>query len=620
MSLRSTLFALVALLFASSASAQALFTQVADPALAANSPFSWGTSWVDIDGDHDLDLFQSSPSINLASALFFNNGDGTFTDAAGQIGGDLLDLNPSGFGQSWADYDNDGDPDLCLGGAPTSSVLRNDGDGVMTRIGGGGGRFNGVPVPGIGADPSNRGWTCAWGDYDNDGFVDVFIPHPAGFISPSTEPVSNTLYRNTGDGRFIEITDTPITAELAPFTVGRWMDYDRDGDQDLFIGSGPANGTPAQDFLYKNLLTESGTASFERITDGPFATDRDGQVWNLIDYDNDGDLDAFVTNYSSAPKNELYRNDDGTFVKVTDAGALITDEDASLANVWGDFDNDGDLDVFVSNEGGFPNRMYVNSGAPNYTFTDTEEFAGITVATYGASSGDYDADGDLDLVVTPNLPGSANPVFQTLLYQAQAPEANHWLRIVLEGTTSNRSGLHAILEAKVMLNGTEVTMTREVSAQSSFNGQNALDAHFGLGDATQIDELTIYWPSGTEDVFTNVAVDRFVVAKEGEGMLVAVANSEGPTEGLGLDSLQLDVAPNPTPSQTSVRYMLPESGTVRLAVYDTRGREVAVLVDERQPAGPGEARFDGSRLAAGVYLVRLELGGQVISRSFTLAR
>ncbi|GAB5534848.1 MAG: hypothetical protein Rubg2KO_10970 [Rubricoccaceae bacterium] len=612
MSLRSAFLGLVVIAFASSAGAQALFTQVTDPAIAANSPFSTGTSWVDVDGDSDLDLFQSNPSANLPPVLFLNNGDGTFTDTAGQLGGDLLDLNPASTGHSWADYDNDGDLDVCFAGRSVSSVLRNDGEGVMTRIGGGGGAFNGATVFGIGLDPNNRGWTCTWGDYDNDGFVDLLIVHPAAFVYPFDQPVPNTLYKNTGDGRFVEVTDTPITDELAPFTVGRWMDYDRDGDQDLFIGSGPANGTPAQDFLYKNLLVENGEVSFERITNGPFATERDGQVWNLIDYDNDGDLDAFVTNYSSAPKNELYRNDDGTFVKVTDAGALVTDEDASLANVWGDFDNDGDLDVFVSNEGGFPNRMYFNSGAPDYSFTDTGEFAAITSPTYGASAGDYDADGDLDLVVTPNFPG-----FPTLLYQAQAPEANHWMRIQLEGTSSNRSGLHAILEATVTLNGTEVTMTREVSAQSTFNGQNALDVHFGLGDATQIDELTIHWPSGTVDVFTDVAVDRFVVAEEGG---VLVANSEGDSETPGRQDLQLEVAPNPTPDGTSVRYVLPESGAVRVTVYDTRGREVAVLVDGHQPAGPGEARFDGSGLASGVYLVRLEVGDHVVSRSFTLAR
>lgn len=616
MTLRATLLS-VLLLTPLAAGAQ-LFTLVEDPAISGYGPFSYSTTWVDIDGDLDLDLSIGNPSANFAPALFLNNGDGTFTNPSATLRGNLLDLNPSSHGQSWADIDNDGDLDVCLAGSPMSSILRNDGDGVMTRIGGGG-AFQGGTVFGIAGDANSRGWSCAWGDYDNDGFVDLFIAHPAGFVSPGAEPVPNSLYRNLGGGLFTEVTDTPITDGLAPFTVGRWMDVDRDGDQDLFVGSGPATGTPGPDFLYRNLLVETGTASFERIEDGPFATDRDGQVWNLIDYDNDGDLDAFVTNYGSAPANQLYRNDGGTYSEVTtEAGALTSDLDASLSNLWGDYDNDGDLDVFVSNEGGSPNRYYENSGAPDYTFTETGAFASVTVATYGASAGDYDADGDLDLSVVPVFPGVAGPQFTNQLYRTDAPADHHWLHVKLDGTSSNRAGLHAVLEAQVILNGTLTPMTREVSAQDAFNGHNALDVHFGLGDATQVEQLTIRWPSGTVDMFSDVSADQFLLATEG-GALVPVSASEGPPAPAA-ESLRLGIAPNPAHDMATVRYTLPEAGAARIAVYDMRGREVAVLLDGNQSAGDGTVLLDGTTLPAGTYLVRLQHGTQTQAQAVTLVR
>ncbi|MEO1074835.1 MAG: VCBS repeat-containing protein, partial [Bacteroidota bacterium] len=161
--LRLCYAAALALLLAPVLAAQP-FTLIQDTPIATNSPFSYGASWVDIDGDLDLDLYVGNPSVSFPGAYFRNDGDGTFTDLAGTVdAGDLLDIWPSSHGQSWADYDNDGDLDACIAGAPVSSIYRNDG-GRLIRVSGAT-----QTSGGLGGDPSTRGWSCAWGDYDNDG-------------------------------------------------------------------------------------------------------------------------------------------------------------------------------------------------------------------------------------------------------------------------------------------------------------------------------------------------------------------------------------------------------------------------------------------------------------------
>lgn len=155
---------------------------------------------------------------------------------------------------------------------------------------------------------------------------------------------------------------------LAPYTVATWSDYDLDGDPDLFIGAGPANGTPGPDFIYRNMMVETGLPDLVRVTEGPLATkNRDGQVFNWIDFDNDGDLDVYVTNWGGAGqgglRDELYRNDSGELVEIA-TGNIVTDEQVPLGSTWGDFDNDGDLDAYVAdgNAGGGRHEVAVELG------------------------------------------------------------------------------------------------------------------------------------------------------------------------------------------------------------------------------------------------------------------
>jgi PKD repeat protein len=433
-----------------------------------------GSAWIDIDNDGDLDLYATK------NYLFRNIGGGNFERINEFSGISTMQL---GNGTSWGDYDNDGDADLFLSGKP-SIVYRNDGTGSFTAI------VNGP----IGENADNRGWTGAWGDYNNDGFIDLVIIHPRGFLGSPNIP--SRFFENNGDGRFTRIDSFEFTTVLAPYTVGTWSDYDLDGDYDLFIVSGPVSNA-ARDYLYDNTLAESGTADFERIATNPIGTDlQDGQVWNWIDYDNDGDLDAMLTNYSSAP-NRFYRNDNGTYTSLSNQ---LTLTGSYLGNSWGDIDNDGDLDVILTNESNA--RVYINSG--NEAFTVESTFSGGSRST---SFGDYDNDGDLDLYVTGS--GSARG-----LYRNESQNGNSWIIVSLTGKISNKSAIGAKVKLKATINGNPTWLFREVSAHNNFNGHNSLRVHFGLGNVTVVDSVLVEWPSGESSLLTNISANGFYIIEE----------------------------------------------------------------------------------------------------------
>jgi hypothetical protein len=378
-------------------------------------------------------------------------------------------------------------------------LYRNNGSGVFALV-------NDSP---INQTFANRGWAASWVDLDNDGDLDLAVTHPAGFVPPNNTPTTNHLFLNNGPPNytFTRVTSGPIVTGLSSYTVGTWSDYDNDGDMDFFVGAGPANGTTQPDFLYKNLLVETGIPNnFQRITDAPIATDRnDGQVWNWIDYDNDGDLDAYVTNYGGPTglANRLYRNDGGTFTSIT-TGAIVTDVDVSLGSVWGDFDNDGDLDCYVTNDNQ-PGRYYSNNG--DGTFTSLTNALTSGPPHRGATAGDYDNDGDMDIYA--DGPGGNRSLFRN-----DTVNGNHWLELRLEGVVSNRSAIGAKVRATAQIGGHTVTQLRELSTQNTFNGQNSLIVHFGLGDAATVDRLVIEWPSRIVQTLRNVNANQKLFVQE----------------------------------------------------------------------------------------------------------
>ena len=579
------------------ASAQT-FSRVLEGPPATDVADAPGASWIDYDGDGDPDLFVSNRStINF---LYRNDG-GSFSRAAAPP-----ITSSSSIGSCWADYDNDGDLDVALAGTP-SKLIRNDGNGIFTD----------VTTALLPATQSVRAWSCSWADYDADGNADLFFAHPAGFVGSPSQ--NNFLFRGTGEGEFERVTTGPIVTGLAPYTVGTWSDYDADGDFDLFVGSGPADGSQAPDYLYKNLLTESGEATFERINGLPLAKNADGQVWNWIDYDNDGDLDAFRTNYSGGVagglRDDFFRNDDGTFVPVT-TGLLVTLSGQSLANVWGDYDNDGFIDVFVV-EDGFPtgaaNRLFRNDGNGGFERLLVSPLTSDVSRSWGGVSADYDDDGDLDLFV-PTLFGQTT-MPANFLYKNELDNGNHWLKVTLTGRQSNRSGIGAVVRVTAMTDTTVVTQRRDVSSQNTFNGTNDYTVHFGLGNAATVVSLTVNWPSGVFDELTDVPVDQTVAIVE--GMTPAYVEDSG---GAAEFVERLELWPNPSRGRFTARFHSDGSGVASVSIVDALGR----VLSRSTVAVPARSVVDlpiaDSPLTAGWYGIRVELNGRVYTTGVVVRR
>lgn len=483
------------------------FTPIDAGDLTTDSTNTNGASFVDIDNDGDLDVFLSNAQSPYGqNTLYVNLGNDQFrrVDA-----GELTGLQTPTFGNTWGDYDNDGKPDVFIVNAFTSIgslMYRNMGENKFIRNE----NYNQF-------QSDVRGFNADFGDFDNDGLVDLVVSHPAKFVGmPIT---GNYLFKNEGNGVFSEIKNTPVVAFSAPFTNASWIDHDMDGDADLFIGSGPANGTLAPDKIFRNMLKESGTAYFQPIRNEVFATDSlDGQVWNWIDYDNDGDLDGFVTNWGGVQgglSNNFYENKGDTIVR-SDKGPLTSDAFISLANVWADFDNDGDIDCYVGNGSNQPNNYYQNNGDGTFTAIRKGHLVETNKNTWGVCAGDYDNDGDIDLLVTNKTQYISGTGDVNFLYRNDLKNNNNWINITLSGVESNKMGIGA----KVFITSENdetgaVNQYREAGASNTFLGDNDIRIHFGLGNGAVIKKITIQWPSGQRDVYEDIEVNNFYHAIEG---------------------------------------------------------------------------------------------------------
>ncbi|MBL0108590.1 MAG: VCBS repeat-containing protein [Ignavibacteria bacterium] len=556
----------------------------------------FGCSWVEIDNDRKLDLFVNR------KVVYKNLGVGSFIKLETAMAGQNLNL-----GHSWADYNNDGliDCFVVSTGGSYSYLYKNEGNGIINKV-----------VTGdIGDSAYNTGWGCSWADYDNDGFADLFITAANNF-GVVNHP--NRFYKNNGDGTFSRLNFPGVTDTLAPFTIPSWYDYDLDGDVDLFIGTGPG-GSTSQDYIYKNMLTETGTANLVRLNLPPLTTDlHDGQVWNLIDYDNDGDLDAFITNYANNVPNNLYRNNNGVYEKMTEAqvGNIVSDLGMFLTNLWADFDNDGDQDCFVTREAS-KSLYYVNNG--NGTFTRNDSTAAVTgpVTCFGATAGDFDNNGSLDLYV-------AGTTSSKGLYRNDLSNGNKWINIKCTGKRnsnsnfSNSSALGTKVKAKATINGVPVWQFREINSQNSFNSMNMLNVHFGFGNASVIDSLVIIWPRGLREVFTNVTLNTFYDAVEGQGIVSGINLNE--LNPVPEDFRLYQNYPNPFNPVTKINYELRVTNYVSLKVFDILGNEIKSLVSNNQPAGSYEISFDGEGLSSGIYFYNLSAGSLSETKRMTLLK
>ncbi len=445
---------------------------------------NWSASWGDYNNDGYPDLFVTTNDPNQTNALYRNNQNGTFT----RVNTAPFSTDAaSSISSSWGDYDNDGDLDLYVANniGFENFLYRNEGGGNFIKI------LNDPIVTDMGYAHG-----ASWVDYDNDGFLDMFV-------AVYWETAFNMLYHNNGDGTFSKVTDNAIVNEASRSVSGVWGDYDNDGLQDLFV----ANTGGQNNSLYHNL----GSGQFARVTTGEIVSDGGSSVGaSWADYNNDGNLDLFVTNAGNEP-NFLYKNNgDGTFARIY-AGAIATDRGDAHGSAWADWDSDGDLDLFVGRDGR-NNSLYRNDGGDvfNDIQNDITDDGGLS---FGSAWGDYDRDGDQDLFVANRL-GTGN-----FFYKNTKGNCNNWASIKLIGTNSNKSAIGARIYVTATINGNMVTQMRELSAQTGggTGSQNDLTQAFGLDDATIINSISIEWPSGYEQVISNQPVNQFLQFMEVDG-------------------------------------------------------------------------------------------------------
>ncbi|OLE10472.1 MAG: RNA-binding protein [Acidobacteria bacterium 13_1_20CM_4_56_7] len=499
-----------------------------------------GVAFIDFDNDGWLDLFvlngtrlEGDPS-GTTNRLYKNNRDGTFTDVTAKSG-----LVRAGWASAVTvgDYDNDGFDDLFITYYGHNVLYHNNGNGTFTDV---------TARAGLGQNLVRYGSGCTWVDYDRDGRLDLFV---ANYLDTTLEklpkPGENPdctwkgvavncgprglptgfvqLFHNDGDGTFTEVSKSSGVAAASgsyPMTAVA-ADFDNDGWPDIYVA---CDSTPS--WLFRNQ--HDGTFREEALERG-IALSEDGMEQagmgvGVGDYDLDGNLDLFKTNFAD-DTNVLYRNDGkGNFDDVTIRTGLRVE---TRYVGWGtgivDLDNDGFPDIFVTTGSVYPE---VEKKLPSYPFRTPRlvfrnlgdgrfeeliEEAGLGIAeahaSRGCAFGDFDNDGDMDvLVMNMNEPPS--------LLRNDVSSGGHWLKVLLIGVQSNRSAIGARVTAQY---GTR-RQAQEVLAQSSFYSANERRLHFGLGAATTAD-LAIRWTNGNTEKISNVAADQLVMIREGAGII-----------------------------------------------------------------------------------------------------
>ncbi len=573
--------------------AQVTFTDVTQEAFGDTTIQGSGIAWGDYNNDGFEDVFLTG------RGLFRNNGDATFTDVSEDVGIEIDDHSRfSVTGVAWADIDNDGYLDVCRVGdvGYDNRLWRNNGDtpgasGTFTDISASAGILT---VPTIGIKP-------IWGDYDNDGFVDLFFSNGAPLVF---------LFRNNGNRTFSDVT---VAAGLyGPYGGGaEWADYDNDGDLDLFIApDGDKNYffENRGDGTFMEVTEESG---LNRVVDNTGS--RGSVVWG--DYDNDGYLDLYEAIVRQS--NYLYKNKgDGTFMNVTaEAGSEALEDSLGdgLAVAWGDYDNDGYLDLYLvgmSDIDNLPDHLFRNNGDGTFTDAATEAEVGAE-GNWGIAWCDYDNDGDIDLILS-----TFNGSIRLLKNNGNL---NNWLQIRLSGTLSNRAGIGA----KVIMVSENLSQMREVSGGSGLFDQSSLPVEFGLGLDAIVDSLIIRWPSGIVDTYTNIDVNQFFTAIEGDTIITAIDDIPLDRHSVPVNFQLFQNYPNPFNSTTKIRYDLASNGKVKIKIYNLLGEEVMTLVDATQVTGTYEVLWNGKNdkggdVASGLYLYRIQAGNFVQSKKLVL--
>lgn len=507
-----------------------------------------GAAWIDFDSDGWLDAYLVNsaptkvyrPEQRLQSALFRNNRNGTFSNVTASAGVAAEGL--FGMGVAVGDYDNDGDPDLFVLGYQRSILYRNDGDGSFTDV---------TDRAGV-ANPGKWGSSGAWFDYDNDGRLDLILvnyldwtpetnlycgerrPGYRAYCHPNKyRGQTVTLYRNRGDGTFADVTRQARLGEQAGNGLGVvCFDFDDDGWMDVF-----AANDSMRNFLFRNL----GDGTFEDVSlSSGTAFSGTGQAeagmgTDAGDIDGDGLLDLYVT-HLDFELDRLYRNQgDGTFEDAVFSAKLgyETFQTSGFGTRFVDYDNDGRLDIIAVNGHVMDNIELFHAkttyAEPKLVFRNLGgHFRNVTrqlgadlarpKVSRAAAFGDYDNDGDEDVLVSNNGDHAE-------LLRNDGGNQLGWLQVRLVGVESNRDGVGA----SVLVSAGGRTQRDQRTGGGSYQSAHDPRLHFGLGTSDRVDSLEVRWPSGTVDRLENVRANQAITVREGEGLVSTAGLKPRPT-------------------------------------------------------------------------------------------
>ena len=498
-----------------------------------------GVGWIDYDQDGLMDLYfvqtaatdAYKPSTPLRSALYHNNGDGTFTDVTEKAG--VGAAGHYGQGVAVGDFDNDGFPDLYVTGYGSAILYHNNHDGTFTDV---------TAKAKVG-DEGKWSTSAGWFDYDKDGWLDLVVtnylewtpqnnlwcgeraPGYRSYCNPNNYKGQKTkLYHNNHDGTFTDVSDKSGVGLPESKGMGVVLaDFNNDGWPDIAI----ANDTwpnflflNNHDGTFKDVSLVSGLAASE---DGRFEA---GMGIDAADVDGDGLPDVYITHLDFELNRLYHNNGDGTFNDATYTAGLgqKTVLLSGVAAKFLDYDNDGWEDILQTNGAMLDNvalyhsevsykepmLMYRNSGKGH--FDKVSESLGPDfmrpIAGRGLATADFDNDGDLDIAV--NCRGEYPELLRN-----DGGNANHWLKVQLIGTQSNRDGTGALL--KLTSEGFE--QVAQAEGGTSYMSASDPRIHFGLGKRTKVESLVITWPSGKVDKLANLPIDKIITVKEGAGIV-----------------------------------------------------------------------------------------------------
>lgn len=439
---------------------------------------------------------------------------------------DLTTITGPSLGSAWADFNDDGLQDLMVANyaGNRNFLFENTGKDMFSN-------FESEAI----VTDLNDSYGVSWGDYNNDGFADLFVSNHSG---------NNYLYKNTGDS-FVKITEGVVTSDITNAWDGAWVDYNNDGLLDIFVA------TNNQNYLYKNI----GNDDFEKITKGNIVNDSEasfGFAWG--DYNNDGFADLFVANFGNQ-NNSLYKNNgDGTFQKIL-TGSIVNDGGQSRSASWGDYNNDGYFDLYVTNSGQ-KNFLYRNNGDETFTKVMADPIVNDSYWSFSSVWTDFDNDGFLDMAVVNSTSTDSVSLFRNNqdgtftkmmdpsllangtsswsisqadfnndgyedLYVAgrgnnkgylfqNINEGRNYVTLALRGTTANFDGIGSRIQIKA---GNQ-WQTRFISTRSGRGSQSSIKVNFGLDQSTMIDSILVYWPGNKRQILTGISVNQELEIKE----------------------------------------------------------------------------------------------------------